>query len=236
MNSQQISLHVESSHEPEKVTKFYQMSLDDLFDYYKFNKEETATKLGICTTLLQKRCRELGIKRWPHRVYAAIMRCSNISLREILLKRLRENPNLVLKEHYPKKLREYVINSNKQNVDTISSKEISEHVNDVDQIGYQVESKSPGVQHLRDVNPISSQVGSKSFGVQHFRDVNPIGSQVGFKRPNMWDGKKNPAKKMPQISEILDRYDIDYVGKNKPPTPSSSVTTSFGDILSRYKK
>ncbi|CAI5481153.1 unnamed protein product [Closterium sp. Yama58-4] len=44
-----------------------EMQLDELSQYFRMSIQNAARVLGVGLTVLKKRCRELGIQRWPHR-------------------------------------------------------------------------------------------------------------------------------------------------------------------------
>ncbi len=46
---------------------------DFISGYFQYSANEAAERLGICMTTLKKACRRLGIKRWPHRNYQALL-------------------------------------------------------------------------------------------------------------------------------------------------------------------
>jgi len=45
----------------------YDLSLEDLSQYFHLPINDVAKKLGVCATVLKKICRKNGIQRWPHR-------------------------------------------------------------------------------------------------------------------------------------------------------------------------
>ena len=49
------------------ITSSKTLSLDLISQYYYMPITKAAKELNVGLTLLKKRCRELGIKRWPHR-------------------------------------------------------------------------------------------------------------------------------------------------------------------------
>jgi len=48
------------------------VTIDDLTPYFHLPIKSASIKLGICTTVLKRVCRESGIKRWPHRKIKSI--------------------------------------------------------------------------------------------------------------------------------------------------------------------
>ena len=99
----------------------------DMTEYYQYSINEAADKLGCCATVLKKRCRELGIQRWPHRAYMSLIQLQddllhadlNLQKKEKLAKKVEDgleiyntNPNVKLEDI----IKKYEINIIKQAV------------------------------------------------------------------------------------------------------------------------
>lgn len=50
-------------------------TLEDVSPFFHLPIEEAAKELGVCSSALKRRCRRLGIKRWPFRKVRAEHRC-----------------------------------------------------------------------------------------------------------------------------------------------------------------
>ncbi|CAI7877256.1 unnamed protein product [Closterium sp. NIES-54] len=47
--------------------------LEDVSPFFHLPIEEAARELGVCSSALKRRCRRLGIKRWPFRKVGATL-------------------------------------------------------------------------------------------------------------------------------------------------------------------
>lgn len=98
-------------------------TFENISKYFNLDIWRAASELGICETLLKRRCREIGIKKWPRRKIRSLERiiaciklemseCTNLREKknhetEILeyeekLKRLYLDPNIPMSELAPK--------------------------------------------------------------------------------------------------------------------------------------
>ncbi|GJD10037.1 hypothetical protein Gasu2_42570 [Galdieria sulphuraria] len=59
------------------------LSIDQLSRYFDLPRKEAAQQLGVCVTLLKRRCRELGIHCWPFRK----MRCLDDRIRHLQIRK-----------------------------------------------------------------------------------------------------------------------------------------------------
>ncbi|GJQ11887.1 hypothetical protein GpartN1_g3678.t1 [Galdieria partita] len=59
------------------------LTIDHLSRYFDLPRKEAARQLGLCVTLLKRRCRELGIHSWPFRK----MRCLDDRIRHLQLRK-----------------------------------------------------------------------------------------------------------------------------------------------------
>jgi len=64
----------EADEKPTQLRKRADLTLEDIQKCFRFTFGVAARKLGLCETSLKKRCRKLGISRWPHRKLAEIDR------------------------------------------------------------------------------------------------------------------------------------------------------------------
>jgi hypothetical protein len=55
------------------------MDLERLSEYFHMPINDVSKELGICTTVLKKICRNLGIPRWPHRKVRNVSWISSVS-------------------------------------------------------------------------------------------------------------------------------------------------------------
>lgn len=80
---------------------------EELMQYYYLPINEAANKLGICATKLKKNCRDVGINRWPHRKYQAIINASIVEEdKRYYINELRKNSSMsvkFLKKYYVEK-------------------------------------------------------------------------------------------------------------------------------------
>eukprot|EP00850_Spirogloea_muscicola_P025932 SM004872S16483 [mRNA] locus=s4872:96:631:+ [translate_table: standard] len=49
------------------MVKIGSATLEQVSPYFHLPIEEAARELGVCSSALKRRCRRLGIKRWPFR-------------------------------------------------------------------------------------------------------------------------------------------------------------------------
>lgn len=64
------------------------LSVGELSRYFDLPRKEAARRLGVCVTLLKRRCRELGIHCWPFRK----MRCLDDRIRHLQSQKEQHNP------------------------------------------------------------------------------------------------------------------------------------------------
>lgn len=90
-------------------------SIENLAPYFGYPISQAAKQLNICATLFKKKCRSLGIARWPHRKFRALKTYHDAGMPteiyEQKLKQLSENPNLSLAVLIPKAERTFEINA-----------------------------------------------------------------------------------------------------------------------------
>ncbi|KAL2244223.1 UNVERIFIED_CONTAM: Protein RKD1 [Sesamum indicum] len=64
---EEMKLCKRSSREIEKTASSKKLSKKTIAQYFYMPITQAARELNVGLTLLKKRCRELGIRRWPHR-------------------------------------------------------------------------------------------------------------------------------------------------------------------------
>ena len=97
----QANIYFQNATSVDKYSSIHNLKIDDLSHLFHLPINEAAKELDICTSVLKKICRKLGIKRWPHRKIKSLDRIiesitndqeaeSFRKKRELLLK----NPNI----------------------------------------------------------------------------------------------------------------------------------------------
>jgi hypothetical protein len=71
----QRRIHEHSSAMNPNISSSSRIKYDDLHRCFHLPLVEVAKRLGVCTTLLKKICRKLGVKKWPHRQIRKIDNC-----------------------------------------------------------------------------------------------------------------------------------------------------------------
>jgi hypothetical protein len=54
----------------------YTLTKDEIAQYFHLPLEDAAKKIGVCSSVLKRSCRQYGIRRWPYRKVSSFDCCS----------------------------------------------------------------------------------------------------------------------------------------------------------------